>query len=151
MSDSKDYILKVKWKKYISGNTSSDEDDDDTDSNYTTYTDYLEPDSSFIKRYCDDYGEVDTDGLEKLSEDKNEYNYDKYEAISATLIIDYKIKEDFLKDYPPPPPPIRISCSSSPILSYEERLSKNRKQIRCKFGNTCKYNVNGNCRYKHSD
>ena len=151
MSDYKDYKIKVTWKKFQSNYSSSDEDNNDTNSNYTIFTEYLDPISSFVKKYCDDYGDVDTNGLEKLSEDKNEYNYDKHEATRATLIIDYKIKEEFLEQNPPSPPPIRISCSDRPILSYEERLKRNRKQIRCKFGDTCKYKLNGNCRYNHSN
>jgi hypothetical protein len=143
-----DYKIKVTWKKFQSNCSSSDEDNDGED-NYTTYTEYLNPNSTFVKKYCDDYGEVDTDGLEKLTEDKNEYSYDNHQATSATLIVDYRIKEDFLEANPPSPPPIRISCSDRPILSYEERLARNRKQIRCRFGDNCKYNVNGNCRYKH--
>ena len=143
-----DYKIKVTWKKFLSNCSSSD---DDTNINYTIFTEYLDPNSAFVKKYCDDYGEVDTDGLEKLSEDKNEYNYDKHEATIATLIVDYRIKDEFLEANPPSPPPIRISCSDSPILSYEERLARNRKQIRCKHGNTCKYKLNGNCRYKHSN
>ena len=89
---------------------------------------------------------VNLNGLEELNHD---YGYgDK--AIKATLIIDYKIKDDFLKDNPPPSPSPVIINYNTPILSYTERLARNRKQMTCKFGDNCRYNKNGNCRYNHS-
>lgn len=145
------YKIKVVYKK--SRNNSFSDDDNDIDDD-DTYTDYIDPDSNFVRDYCDDYGEVNLYGLRKLSDDKNDDMYtscsDYYDAVKATLIIDNNIKQNFLKEYPPPPPPIRINiCSNVPVLSYEERLKWNRKQIRCRFGDNCKYNKNGNCRYKH--
>ena len=138
MSEYKEYKIKIIMRNH---NSSSDEVCDTN-----THTKYIDPDSSFVRKYCNDYGEVDSNGLEELT---YEHGYGNT-AIKATLIIDYKIKEDFLEDYPPPPPPIRIN-SNTPILSYTERLARNRKQITCKFGDNCKYNKNGNCRYNHSN
>ena len=144
MTDTKDYKIKIIMRKC---NSFTNEGNDSDNENYNTYTKYIDPDSSFVNKYCNDYGEVNSNGLEQLTD---EYGYSD-EAIKATLIIDYKIKEDFLEDYPPPPLPIRIICSNSPILSHTERLARNRKQINCKFGYSCRYHKNGNCRYKHSD
>jgi len=141
MSDTKDYKIKIIYRRCDS--SSDDTDIDDTN----THTEYIDPDSTFVKKYCDDYGEVNSNGLEELT---YEYGYGNV-AIKATLIIDYKIKEDFLEDYPPPPPPIRIRSSNTPILSHTERLARNRKQMTCKFGDSCRYNKNGNCRYNHSN
>ena len=141
MSDYKEYKIKIIFRR--SASSSSDED---SDTNHNTYTEYIDPNSTFVNKYCDDYGKVNSNGLEDLTHD---FGYgDK--AVKATLIIDYKIKDDFLKDNPPPPTPIRISISNTPILSYTKRLARNRKQMTCKFGDNCRYNKNGNCRYNHS-
>ena len=142
MSDYKEYKIKIIFRR--SDSSSSDEDSDTN--HHNTYTEYIDPDSAFVNKYCDDYGKVNLNGLDELNHD---YGYgDK--AIKATLIIDYKIKEDFLDEFPPPPTPIRVSISNTPILSYTERLARNRKQMTCKFGDNCRYNKNGNCRYNHS-
>ena len=141
MSGYKEYKIKIIMKNHNSSTDDYNTGDDDN-----TYTEYIDPDSSFVKKYCDDYGEVNSNGLEKLTYD---YGYGNT-AIKATLIIDYKIKEDFLDEFPPPPTPIRISISNTPILSYTERLARNRKQMTCKFGDSCRYHKNGNCRYNHS-
>ena len=139
MSDTKDYKIKIIYRRC----DSSSDDTDDTN----THTEYIDPDSTFVKKYCDYYGEVNSNGLEELT---YEHGYGNV-AIKATLIIDYKIKEHFLEDYPPPPPPIRIRSSNTSILSHTERLARNRKQMTCEFGDNCRYNKNGNCRYKHSN
>ena len=136
MSD-KDYKIKIIMRKH---NSSSYDDTDDDN----THIEYIDPDSTFVKKYCDDYGEVNSNGLEELTYEQGYGNV----AIKATLIIDYKIKDDFLEDYPPPP--IRINYNT-PILSHTERLARNRKQMRCKFGDNCRYHKNGNCRYNHSN
>lgn len=141
MSGYKEYKIKIIMKNHNSSTDDYNTGDDDN-----TYTEYIDPDSSFVKKYCDDYGGVNSNGLDELTYD---YGYGNT-AIKATLIIDYKIKDDFLKDNPPPPPPIRISISNTPILSYTERLARNRKQMTCKFGDSCRYHKNGNCRYNHS-
>lgn len=142
MTDYKEYKIKIIYRKC---NSSLSGDDCDIDHD-NTYIEYIDPDSLFVKKYCNDYGEVNSNGLDELTYD---YGYGNT-AIKATLIIDYKIKDDFLKDNPPPPPPIRISISNTPILSYTERLARNRKQMTCKFGDSCRYHKNGNCRYNHS-
>lgn len=142
MTDYKEYKIKIIYKK-----CNSSLSDGDCDTNHcNTYIEYIDPDSLFVKKYCNDYGEVDSNGLDELTYD---YGYGNT-AIKATLIIDYKIKDDFLDEFPPPPPPIRISISNTPILSYTERLTRNRKQMTCKFGDSCRYHKNGNCRYNHS-
>lgn len=142
MTDYKEYKIKIIYKK-----CNSSLSDGDCDTNHcNTYIEYIDPDSLFVKKYCNDYGEVDSNGLDELTYD---YGYGNT-AIKATLIIDYKIKDNFLDEFPPPPPPIRISISNTPILSYTERLARNRKQMTCKFGDSCRYHKNGNCRYNHS-
>ena len=55
MTDYKEYKIKIIYKK-----CNSSLSDGDCDTNHcNTYIEYMDPDSLFGKKYCNDYGEVD--------------------------------------------------------------------------------------------
>ena len=149
------YKVKVTYKKirlydYCTDNDSDNDSDNEKDD---IYSDYIEPNSNFINNYCNDEGQVNSDGLDNLSFYSDSDTIDvnckcriKHEAISA-ILININIKADFLEDNPLPPP--RPPSPTIRILSENDRIKIRRKAIQCKFGDSCKYHAKGNCRYGH--